>query len=86
MAFLQRSPGLGINQKGALTGVKNVVMIRWRPEYFYADLGVKDSRIPAFLRRIQDAPANKERDEVIDRAIKRYQKTGMESCVRPPRV
>jgi hypothetical protein len=81
--FLQRSRGLGINPNGALTGVENVLMIRWLPESAYAANAVKDSLIPPILGLVADTPpADADRDEEQTQAIERYKKKGMERCVR----
>jgi TIR domain len=80
-AFLLRSPGLGIDANGALTGVQNVVPIRWLPENAYAANTGKDSLIPPILRLIEDTPADPGRDAERTQAIERYRKKGMERCV-----
>lgn len=79
--FLLRMPGLGIDQNGALTGVRNVLLIRWMPENAYAVNTGKDSLIPPIIRLIEDTPADDGRDPDRTRAIERYRKKGMEMCV-----
>jgi hypothetical protein len=80
--FLLRSSGLGINTNGALTGVQNVMLIRWLPENAYAANTGKDSLIPQILRLIEDTPADNGRDPERTLAIERYHKKGMEKCVK----
>jgi hypothetical protein len=79
--FLERSPNLGIDANGALTGVSNVMLIRWLPEAAYTVNGVKDSEIPSILRLIEDTPADDGGDPELTAAIHRYRKKGMERCV-----
>jgi len=80
-AFVQRSPGLGIDPNGALIGVQNLMVLRWLPEDAYAANGVRNSLIPPILRRIEDTPADDGGDDERSRAIERYRKKGMEKCV-----
>lgn len=80
--FLQRSPALGINSTGALTGLSNIILIRWLPENAYAANAVKDSLIPPILRLIEDTPADPGSDLERTQAIERYRKKGMEKCVK----
>ncbi len=40
--FLRRSPALGVDGKGALTGAKNLIPIRWLPENAYTANTIKD--------------------------------------------
>src|ERR1700676_2991400 len=49
--FLLRSLGLGIDGNGALTGVRNLVPIRWMPENAYTANTTTGSLIPPILRR-----------------------------------
>jgi hypothetical protein len=79
--FLARSPNLGIDANGALTGVSNVMLIRWLPEAAYTVNGVKNSEIPSILRLIEDTPADDGGDPELTAAIHRYVKKGMERCV-----
>src|SRR5689334_2127318 len=79
--FLLRSPEMGIDQNGALTGVDNVILIRWLPEGAYSANTGKDSLIPPILRLIQDTPADEGRDPDRTKAIERYRKKGMDKCV-----
>jgi hypothetical protein len=79
--FLLRHPNLGIDRNGALTGVKNVLLIRWLPENAYTVNTSKDSLIPPILRLIEDTPADDGRDPERTEAIERYRKKGMEKCV-----
>jgi len=79
--FLLRSSELNIDQNGALTGARNVVLIRWLPEEAYAANSKKDAMIPSILRRIEDTPGDPGRDPERTQAIERYQKKGMVSCV-----
>jgi hypothetical protein len=76
-----RNPGFSVDPNGALTGVRNVMVIRWLPEYAYAANRVKDSRIPSILHRIEDTPADDGNDADRTRAIELYRKKGMEKCV-----
>jgi hypothetical protein len=80
--FLLRSSKLGIDRNGSLTGVENVMPIRWYPEVTYAADGIKDHLIPEILRLIEDAPAARAGDPERNRAIEKYRKKGMERCVR----
>lgn len=80
--FLLRDPGLGIDRNGALTGVRNVMPIRWLPDNAYAANTGKDSLIPPILRLIEDTPADDGRDAERTQAIERYRKKGMEKCVK----
>src|ERR1700730_1441063 len=82
-AFALRSPNLGIDSNGALTGVLNVLPVRWLPEEVYYANTKKDSLIPPILRRIEDTPADDGRDPERTEAIRRYRKKGMELCVNP---
>ena len=79
--FLLRSPKLGIDQNGRLTGAENVLLIRWLPEEAYTDNTRKDGRIPAFLGLIQHTPADPGGDTERTQAIERYKRKGMEGCV-----
>ena len=79
--FLERSSDLGLDANGALTGVRNVMLIRWLPEAAYTVNGVKDSEIPSILRLIEDTPADAGDDPEVTEAIRRYRKKGMERCV-----
>ena len=79
--FLKRSPNLGIDANGALTGVSNVMLIRWLPEAAYTVNGVRNSEIPSILRLIEDTPADDGGDPELTAAIHRYVKKGMERCV-----
>jgi len=69
--FLFRSPGLGIDSNGSLTGVENVMPIRWYPEAAYSINGIRDSLMPKILRLVEDVPAatpgNPERRRAIER-------------------
>jgi hypothetical protein len=80
-AFLLRHPNLGIDSNGALTGVSNVLPIRWMPESAYTANTGRDSLIPPVLRRIEDTPADKGRDAERSAAIERYRTKGMQRCV-----
>jgi hypothetical protein len=84
--FVLRNPNLGIDTNGSLTGVANVLLIRWYPETAYCGNGDKDSLIPPILRLIEDAPAMRPRDVDRQKAIERYRKKGMEKCVKPDRT
>jgi hypothetical protein len=83
-AFLIRSKNLGIDANGALTNVENVLPIRWLREEAYSQNTQKDERIPLFLRRINDTPGDKSKDEERTEAIRRYRKKGMSRCVDVP--
>lgn len=78
-AFLRRSAELGIDAKGALTGAKNVIRVRWMPEAAYSL--PPHNGIPAILGRIQYVPPQLPDDEDRKEAIKRYVKKGMKGCV-----
>jgi hypothetical protein len=80
--FLFRCPGLSIDTNGALTGVRNIMLIRWLPENAYAANTGKDTLIPPILRLIEDTPADDGQDEERTKAIERYRKKGMEKCVK----
>jgi hypothetical protein len=80
-AFLLRSPNLSIDSNGALTGVLNVIPIRWLPEYVYAGSAGPNSLIPAILRRIEDTPQDTGEDPARSEAIQAYRLRGMEGCV-----
>ena len=79
--FLLRHPSLGVDQNGALTGVTNVLPIRWLPELAYASNGGKDSLVPPILSLIEDTPAEDPRDRERSNAIRRYRTKGMARCV-----
>jgi hypothetical protein len=79
--FIMRSPGVNIDSNGSLTGVQNVLPIRWYPENFYNENAEKDARIPAILRRIEDTPADELDNSDRSKAIERYRRKGMENCV-----
>ena len=79
--FLSRSPGLNINVNGELTGVTNVLPIRWMPEDAYSVNGEKDAGIPVILRRVEDAPADDLVDPERTKAIEKYRRNGMRGCV-----
>jgi len=80
--FLLRHRDLGIDSNGALTGVRNVLPIRWLPENAYTINARKDSLIPPILRLIEDMPADDGNNPQRTQAIERYRKKGMEKCVR----
>jgi hypothetical protein len=79
--FLLRSPQLGIDQNGRLTGAENILPIRWLREEAYADNTKKDGRIPSFLGLIQHTPADPGGDPEQTQAIERYRRRGMAGCV-----
>lgn len=79
--FLLRSPQLGIDQNGRLTGAENILLIRWLREEAYADNTKKDGRLPSFLGLIQHTPADPGGDPETTNAIERYKRKGMEKCV-----
>jgi hypothetical protein len=79
--FLLRSPELGVDQGGALTGARNVMLVRWLPESAYTTNTSKNSLIPLILRRIEDTPPDEGGDQERTQAIERYCKKGMEKCV-----
>jgi hypothetical protein len=79
--FLLRSPNLGIDVNGALTGVSNVMLIRWLPESAYSVNAGNESLIPKILRLIEDTPADAGDDDDRTKAIERYRRKGMEKCV-----
>lgn len=79
--FLLRSRNLGIDQNGRLTGVENVVLIRWLPENAYSVNGKRN--IPEFLGLLQDVPPDDGSDEARTKAIQKYQRKGMQGCVSP---
>ena len=79
--FLLRSPGLGIDGNGALTGVRNLVPIRWMPENAYTANTTTGSLIPPILRRIEDTPADEGDDPERTKAIEKYRRKGMARCV-----
>ena len=80
--FLLRSPDLGVDGNGALTGARNLILIRWLPETAYSANTGKDSLIPQILRRIEDMPPDDGGDPEGTQSIERYRRKGMESCVR----
>ena len=83
--FLLRSKGLAINASGHLTGVRNVLPIRWMPTSVYTVNGQKDALIPNILKGLQDVPEDDLGDLEKSKAIARYRKDGMEKCVQPGR-
>lgn len=83
-AFLRRSAELGIDANGALTGVKNVIRVRWMPEAAYSIPPDNRSRIPAILSRIQYAPPERSGDDDRNKAIRRYVLKGMKNCIDQP--
>jgi hypothetical protein len=80
--FLLRSPDLDIDQNGALKGARNVMSVRWLPDNAYAANAEKNALIPPILRLIEDTPGDDGRDPDRTQAIERYQKKGMEKCVK----
>jgi len=80
--FLLRHSKLGVDPNGALTGVGNMLPIRWLPENAYTLNTDKDALIPGFIRLISDTPDDNGNDPDRTAAIQRYQKKGMEKCVR----
>lgn len=83
-AFLRRSADLGIDEAGALTGVRNVFRVRWLPEEAYGTPPDYETRVPAILRRIEHSPPHNLDDEERNAAIRRYVKKGMKRCVDQP--
>lgn len=79
--FLMRSKGISIDSNGALTGVDNVVPIRWEIKEAYDSNTETNSRIPAFLRRLNDRPSDPGGDPARAAAIKLYYERGMRNCV-----
>lgn len=82
--FLLRHPEVGIDPNGALTGITNVLAIRWESEQSYQHRPMADGRIPTFLALIQDTPADPGGDRIRSNAISRYRRKGMRACVRSP--
>lgn len=80
--FLFRSSTLGIDANGSLTGVVNVMPIRWYPNSAYSTNGIKDALIPKILSLVEDLPAATPGNPERRRAIERYRRKGMEKCVR----
>jgi len=80
--FLLRSAKLGIDSNGSLTGVENVLPIRWYPASAYRRYGSPDDAIPEILRLIEDGPAAQPGNRERTRAIEKYRQKGMERCVR----
>lgn len=81
--FLLRSPTLGINAAGQLTGLQNILPIQWMPREAYTVNAEKDALIPPVLRRVEDVPADPLDELELSKAIKRYRRYGMERCVSP---
>lgn len=79
--FLKRSPTLGIDTNGALTGVENVIPIRWEIKEAYVKNTEADSIIPKFLRLLNDRPSDPGNDKARSDAIKFYSDRGMRNCV-----
>lgn len=78
-AFLLRSSTLGVDGAGQLTGVSNVLPIRWMSRELYAANNENDALIPRAIRRLEDVPAESSGDPVRARAIQQYRRYGMES-------
>jgi hypothetical protein len=78
-AFVLRSPGLGVDAAGQLTGVLNVLPIRWMRRESYAANGENDALIPRAVRRLEDVPAPNFGDLIQAKAIEQYRRYGMES-------
>jgi hypothetical protein len=79
--FLMRSQGLGIDSNGALTGVENVIPIRWEIKEAYYNNTETNSVIPAFLRLIHDRPADAGGNSALTDAVKFYYEKGMQRCI-----
>lgn len=79
--FLLRSGNLGFGLGGALTGVENVIPIRWMKDRAYRSNGKDDGVIPPFLREIEDTPADPGRDPDRAKIIAKYRRQGMRNCV-----
>lgn len=79
--FLMRSRGLGVDSNGALTGVENVLPIRWEIKEAYYNNTESDSIIPAFLSLIHDRPAHSGGNSTLSDAVKFYYEKGMQRCV-----
>lgn len=79
--FLLRSKGISIDSNGALTGIENVVPIRWEIKEAYNSNTEANSVIPAFLRLLNDRPSDPGGDPVRAAAIKFYYERGMRNCV-----
>ena len=83
MGFLRRMGNLGVDPAGALTGVTNIVPIRWFDPDAYAshdlatDKPVPEGKIPAFLRRIEWKLPETGGDAEILRAVRRYNQSGL---------
>lgn len=83
--FIKRSAPLQLDRNGALVGVKNLLPIRWLSWEAYTLNTVKDGRIPAILRRIEDVPSDAGGDPDRARLIEVYRKRGLEKLVRSGR-
>ena len=81
MVFLRRHPGLNVDPDGALTGVTNILPIRWLPAAAYATNGIPNAVIPPILWLIEDTPADPGDDEERTKAIERYRRKGMARCI-----
>lgn len=81
--FLLRSPTLGVDASGQLTGLQNIIPIQWMPREAYTVNAEKDSLIPLVLRRVEDVPADPLDELERSKAIQRYRRNGMERCVSP---
>jgi hypothetical protein len=79
--FLMRSKAIGIDTNGALTGVENVVPIRWEIKEAYFNNTEANSVIPLFLRLLNDRPSDPGGDSTRTAAIKFYYERGMRNCV-----
>jgi hypothetical protein len=78
-AFVLRSPSLGVDAAGQLTGVLNVLPIRWMRREAYAENNENDALIPRAMRRLEDVPAANPGDLIQAKAIEQYRRYGMES-------
>jgi hypothetical protein len=79
--FLTRSAELGIDSNGALTGVENIIPIRWEIKEAYVKNTEADSIIPKFLRLLSDRPSDPGGDAARSAAIKFYSERGMRNSV-----
>lgn len=82
--FLARSDELGIDTEGSLTGVRNVLRIRWMDEEAYGSAADRAARVPMILRRIQFSLPKRRDDKVLNEAIDYYVRKGMGRCISGP--
>lgn len=82
-AFIRRTSAAWVDTEGYIRDLHNILPIRWEHEAHYRENGVRDARIPKIIRKIEDLAGTEDEDKQIRKAIQRYRKHGMQTCVKP---